>query len=211
MEISVAADGSGRRRPRAAARRLVKQIAKHVEQEQNSRHVQVGEVALKKKKVIWSYRDVRWRLNIDIAMVDGQVKKKSGGRWWFDGDICMVQRAGKALNKPFKGGVQQGYKVQNFTYHAITIAKIRFTLPSIIEFFTIEFDGDVNGAWTSRCSMVIDTSHISMILYERLRMSLNVIYLEVVQRYFVSREFRREKDDAQRDEQNAVNTRTHDE
>ncbi len=66
-----------------------------------------------------------------------------------DGDsmvICIVQQAGKALNKPFKGGVQQGNKVQNFTYHAITIAKIQFILPSIIEFFTIEFDGDVNGA-----------------------------------------------------------------
>ncbi len=60
--------------------------------------------------------------------------------------ICMVQQAGKALNKPFKGGVQQGNKVQNLTYHAITIAKIWFILPSIIEFFTIEFDGDVNGA-----------------------------------------------------------------
>ena len=66
-----------------------------------------------------------------------------------DGDsmvICMVQQAGKALNKPFKGEIQQGNNVQNFTYHAITIAKIRFILPSIIEFFTIEFDGDLNGA-----------------------------------------------------------------
>ncbi len=26
-------------------------------------------------------RDVRWRLNIDIAMVDGQVKRKFDGRW----------------------------------------------------------------------------------------------------------------------------------
>ncbi len=68
-----------------------------------------------------------------------------------DGDsmvICMVQQVGKDLNKPFKGGVQQGNKVQNFTYHSITIAKIRFILPSIIKFFTIDFDfdGDVNGA-----------------------------------------------------------------
>ncbi len=66
-----------------------------------------------------------------------------------DGDsmvICMARQAGKALNKPIKGRVQQGNKVQNFTYHAITIAKIRFILPSIIEFFTIEFDRDVNGA-----------------------------------------------------------------
>ena len=58
----------------------------------------------------------------------------------------MVQQTGKTLNKPFKGGVQQGNKVQNFTYHAITIAKIQFILPSIIKFFSIEFDGDVNGA-----------------------------------------------------------------
>ncbi len=66
-----------------------------------------------------------------------------------DGDsmvICMVQQVGKALNKAFKGGIQQGNKVQNITYHAITIAKIRFILPSIIKFFTIEFDDDVNGA-----------------------------------------------------------------
>ncbi len=66
-----------------------------------------------------------------------------------DGDsmvICMVQQAGKALNKPFKGGVQQGNNVQNFTYHAVTIVKIQFILIPIITFFTIEFDGDVNGA-----------------------------------------------------------------
>ncbi len=74
----------------------------------------------------------------------------------------MVQQAGKALNKPFKGRVQQGNKVQNFTYHDITIAKIQFILPSIIKFFTIKFDGDVNGARTWRCSMVNDTSHISI-------------------------------------------------
>ena len=60
--------------------------------------------------------------------------------------ICMAQQAGKAINKPLKGGVQQGNKVQNFTYHAITIAKIQFILPPIIEFFTIEFDGNINGA-----------------------------------------------------------------
>ncbi len=66
-----------------------------------------------------------------------------------DGDsmvIYMVQQAGETLNKPFKGGVQHGHKVQNVTYHSITIAKIRFILPSVIEFFTIEFDADVNGA-----------------------------------------------------------------
>ncbi len=66
-----------------------------------------------------------------------------------DGDsmvICMVQQVGKTLNKPFKGGVQQGNKVQNFTYHAITIAKIWFILQSSIKFVTIEFNGDVNGA-----------------------------------------------------------------
>ncbi len=94
-----------------------------------------------------------------------------------DGDsmvICMVQQARKALNKPFKNGVQQGNKVQNFTYHTITIAKTRFILPSIIEFFTIEFDGDVNGAWTSRCLMVIDASHISMWTQ---KMHLEIIFL----------------------------------
>ncbi len=32
-------------------------------------------------------RDVRWRLNIDITMVNGQVKRKFDGRWWFDGDM----------------------------------------------------------------------------------------------------------------------------
>ncbi len=66
-----------------------------------------------------------------------------------DGDsmlICMVQQAGKDLNLPFKDGVQQGNKVQHFTYHVITIVNIRFILPSIMEFFTIEFDGNVNGA-----------------------------------------------------------------
>ncbi len=66
-----------------------------------------------------------------------------------DGDsmmTCMVQQAGKALNKPLKGRVQQGNKVQNFTYHGITITKIRFILPSIIKFSTIEFDGNVIGA-----------------------------------------------------------------
>ncbi len=91
-----------------------------------------------------------------------------------DGDsmvICMVQQVGKALNKPCKGGVQQSNKVQNFTYHTITIAIIRFILPSIIEFFTIEFNGDVNGAWTSRCSMAIDTSHISTAFAEKAQRS----------------------------------------
>ena len=31
--------------------------------------------------VSFSFRNVRWRLNIDIAMVDGQVKRKFDGRW----------------------------------------------------------------------------------------------------------------------------------
>ncbi len=102
----------------------------------------------------WSGREkIRWLMVI---------------RWWY----VWCNKGGKPLISPLQVGYNRATKFKILHIKAITIAKIWFILPSIIEFFTIEFDGDVNGARTSRCSMAIDTWRISRkksFRYQRIR------------------------------------------